>query len=142
MTHALIAHLPAQDRAIVGKWLDGLKDDGPAVRNAIARNIAHSIHQHRRAEHHAIAIGFVTSRILRGDTVEEINSSWHGSGGYLISIGVFHGIMDHPGKPKAYELGIRIRGKGLKIFNLRKIYTEAKDLLAARARGQKSLFAR
>lgn len=141
MTHPLIEHLPPADQKIVQTWLDGLKDDDPSFRRAIARNIAYSIHRHRRAEHHAIAIGFVTSRILRGDTVEDINSSWHGSGSYLISIGVYHGIMDHPGKPKPYELGVHIRGKGLKIFNLRKIYLEAKTLLAARARGQKTLFA-
>jgi len=140
-THPLIAHLPPADQKVIQRWLDDLAEDDPGFRHSITRNIAHMIHQHRRAHHHTIALGFVTSRILRGDTVEEINSSWHGSGSYLISVGVYHGIKDHPGKPKPYDLGVHIRGKKTKVFNLRRIYIEAKQLLAARARGQRSLFA-
>lgn len=138
-TNPIVSHLSKPAAKIVSGWLKDLPEDrDPRIRRAIARNIIHEIHRHKRASHQRIAFGYILSRVVQGERVDHIISSWHGSGSYLISIGVGVGFIH--GKIARDEIGVHIRDRGIKAFKIRPMYAEAQRIVENRHAGTKSLF--
>ncbi len=128
----LTEHLSKPAREVVSTWFDDIDHQ------AIIKNIVRSLSRHRRANHRKVAFGYVLSRVQKGESLEHLITSWHGSGGYLIKIGVGPGFMR--GSIKRDEIGVEIRDRGIEVFKLRALYAEAEAFLKHRRVGLTSLF--
>lgn len=128
---------------MVISWIDRLPEESERVAAVITRRIAQDLSRWERIDHYTFALGWITQKILLGYTLEEILSSWEHSGGYLMNIGIGHGIswegrLSKP--PTRGDIGVYIHGRGLKLFPTRKMWKEAQALLDSRRRGQAKLF--
>lgn len=140
MRSDILKKLPKRDREIVESWIKSNDErEDPKIRAALERSVDRTLEEWDRATHGNVALDFVVSRIEAGETIEHMIQSWHGSGGYLVALGIGHGFMDQ--KIRSDELGVRIRTKGSKIFRLRQLYAEAERVVAQKRSGQGTLFA-
>ncbi len=87
------------------------------------------------------AIKWAIKKIMRGQTFGDMVTSWESEGSYLLAVGIGSGAqLETNQKVRRDEIGVKIYGRGYKIFKGREIWKEAMAIVEARRRGQASLF--
>ncbi|MBU2025406.1 MAG: hypothetical protein ABIC19_00705 [Patescibacteria group bacterium] len=131
-------NLDTESRNIVGRWIMEVLND---PRPDWIRNVYERVRRWERMNnHHALALGWTIEHVLRGDSIDSVVSGSEFRGDFFCGIGIGTGSPTFfQSKRRRFPrdlVGVKIYGRGVKEFKIRKLFAEAKKIIEQRSIGQ------
>jgi len=127
LKNTLTKDIPGEGRAVVCEWIDIAHEQNNYRR---MKCIFSMLDEWRRINNHQnYAVWWAIKKLKSGRTFEDVAKSWDGDGNYFVSIGIGPGFLDSDENIHRETIGVKIYGLGIKTFNGRNIFTEAKRVI-------------